>query len=399
VAVSLECVVVGAGPAGLAVSAALTARGIEHEVLERSRVGETWRTRWDSFRLNTPGFLNPLLGPAPDDEYTPRDEVVRRLESLASSCPVRTGVTVTSLSGRGGPVLLETSDGPVRVPAVVVATGAENAPRVPAFAAALPDDVRQHTVATYRSPDRLPPGSVLVVGSGQSGVQVALDLRAAGRRVLLSTSPVGRVPSPYRGRPTIAWLAAAGFFDQRTADVPEEARRLPNPLVVPGGPGPDLRALARDGLVLLGRVTAANGTRLRVDDSVRANIAAGEAFADRARALADGAIDAQGLHAPPAEPEEPETAFPVHEAGWLDLRAEDVTSVVWCTGMRGSHDWLSDDLLDARGIPRHQEGIAGTPGLFFMGLRWMRRRGSSNLVGMPGDAAAVTDGVVAHLSR
>lgn len=394
---SVDCVVVGAGPAGLAASAALTARGIEHEVLERARVGESWRARWDSFRLNTPGFLNPMLGPASDDEYTPRDDVVRRLESLASTGPVRAGVAATGLSPRHDGLTLETSDGPVHARAVVVATGAENVPRVPAFAADLP--VAQQTTTTYRSPGGLVPGTVLVVGSGQSGVQVVRDLQAAGRRVLLATSPVGRLPSPYRGRPMIAWLATAGFFDQRPADVPEELRRLPNPLVVPGGgPGPDLRRMAREGLPLLGRVTGAAGTRLRLDDSVRANIAAGEAFAERARSLVDAAIDRLRLDAPPAEAEDADTPFPVRDGAELDLRDEDVTSIVWCTGMRGSHAWLPAELLDDRGLPRQRDGAAELPGLWFLGLRWMRRRGSSNFEGMPTDAAAVADAVATHLS-
>lgn len=394
---SIDCVVVGAGPAGLAASAALTARGIEHEVLEKSRVGESWRSRWDSFRLNTPGFLNPMLGPAQDDEYTPRDEVVRRLEALASSGPVRTGVAVTALAPRLDGLALETSDGPVHARAVVVATGAENVPRVPAFATHLP--VVQQTTTTYRSPAGLPTGTVLVVGSGQSGVQVVRDLTAAGRRVLLATSPVGRLPSPYRGRPMIAWLATAGFFDQRTADVPEELRRLPNPLVVPGGePGPDLRRMAREGLPLLGRITGVEGGRLQVDSSVRGNIAAGEAFAERARALVDDAIDRLGLGAPPADAEDADTSYPVREGAELDLQDEDVTSIVWCTGMRGSHAWLPAELLDARGVPRQLDGAAELPGLWFLGLRWMRRRGSSNFEGMPADAAAVADAVGTHLS-
>jgi putative flavoprotein involved in K+ transport len=395
--VSTDCVVVGAGPAGLAASAALTAHGIEHEVLERSQVGSSWRQRWDSFRLNTPGLLNPMLGPAADDEYTPRDEVVRRLELLAAACPVRTGVAVTALEARDDGHLLQTSDGPVRTRAVVVATGAENTPRVPPFAAGLP--VAQQTTTTYRSPDRLPAGAVLVVGSGQTGVQVVRDLQAAGRRVLLATSPVGRLPSPYRGRQMIVWLALSGFFDQLPSDVPEEVRRAPNPLVVPGGVGPDLRRMAGDGLVLLGRVTGATDGRLQVDASARANLAAGEAFAARSCAFVDAAIARLGLDAPPAQAEEPVEAVPVREGAELDLADEGVTSIVWCTGMRGSQGWLPAELLDERGVPRHRGGTAELPGLWFVGLRWMRRRGSSNFTGMPADAEAVAGAVAEHLAR
>jgi putative flavoprotein involved in K+ transport len=227
-----DCVVVGAGPAGLAVSAALTDRGVEHLVLERARPGESWRTqRWDSFRLNTPGWMNRLLGEQPHGAYATAAEVVRRLEDLAAGCPLRGGVAVSRLAPGDDGYTLSTTDGEIATRTVVVATGAENRPRVPAVARALPGRVAQCHAADYRAPGLLPDGAVLVVGSAQSGCQVVEDLLAGGRRVVLATSPVGRVPTPYRGRPTIEWLAEAGFFDQRPQDVPDPAMlRAPNPL-------------------------------------------------------------------------------------------------------------------------------------------------------------------------
>ncbi|MBO9556479.1 NAD(P)-binding domain-containing protein [Cellulomonas sp.] len=396
---TVDCVVVGAGPAGLAASAALAAEGVEHVVLERGRVGESWRAhRWDSFRLNTPGSMNRLLGPLPDDEYTGRQDVVRRLDDVAGRCPVRAAVDVTGIAAHDGSLTLTTSDGPVHARSVVVATGAENVPRLPPVAHTVPRRIHQETGASYRNPGALPDGAVLVVGSGQTGAQIVEDLHAAGRRVLLSASPVGRLPTPYRGRPMIEWLREAGFFDQRPEDLPDRAMtRMPNPLLPPGGDHDlDLRRLAVDGVELVGRVTGASDGRLHVDRSVGDSVAFAEAFAERARSMADRAIERLGLDVAPAEPEEP-IDHPVRDVDELDLRAEGITSVVWCTGMGGSHDWLPDDLLDG-GVPRHSSGRSPLAGLWFVGLRWMVRRCSSNLVGMPGDAAATATAVSAHLA-
>ncbi|GIG21280.1 hypothetical protein Cch01nite_20040 [Cellulomonas chitinilytica] len=395
---TVDCVVVGAGPAGLAASAALAEEGVDHVVLERDRVGESWRAhRWDSFRLNTPGSMNQLLGPLPDDEYTGRDDVVRHLDTVAGRCPVRAGVDVTGLAPHDGELVLTTSDGPVRTRSVVVATGSENVPRLPPAAQALPRRTTQLTGASYRSPGALPAGAVLVVGSGQTGAQVVEDLVSDGRRVLLSASPVGRLPTPYRGRPMIEWLREAGFFDQRPEDLPDPAMtRMPNPLLPPGGDHDlDLRRLAVDGVELVGRVTGAADGRLHVDRSVGDCVAFAEAFAERARSMADRAIERLGLDSPPDAPDEP-FDYPVRDVDELDLRAEGVTTVVWCTGMGGSHRWLPDELLDG-GVPRHTSGASPLAGLWFMGLRWMVRRCSSNLVGMPGDAAATAAAVRAHL--
>jgi hypothetical protein len=217
-----DCVVVGAGPAGLAASLALAARGVDHVVLERGRAGESWRTqRWDSFRLNTVGWMNGLLGPQPRDAYLSGGEVVERLERLADGRPVREGVGVSRLTPTGDGFTLDSDAGQLRARTVVVATGDQNRPRRPALAGAFPDRVVQVHTAGYRAPGQLPDGAVLVVGSAQSGCQVTEDLLAAGRRVLLATSRVGRLPFRHRGRETVEWLVEAGFMDQRPADLPD----------------------------------------------------------------------------------------------------------------------------------------------------------------------------------
>ena len=395
----IDCAVVGAGPAGLAASAALGARGVEHVVLERGRVGESWRTqRWESFRLNTPGWMNQLLGEQARDSYATGVEVVQRLEKLAADCPVREGVPVARLAPAGDRFVLPTGGGDLLARTVVVATGDQNLPKVPALAGTFPDRVAQYHTADYRGPDQLPDGAVLVVGSAQSGCQIAEDLRAGGRRVLLATSPVGRVPFRHRGRESIEWLAEAGFMDQRPRDLPDPSvMRAAMPILAPGR-GLSLPALARAGVTLAGRPIAVDGDRVAFDDSVRANVAAGDAFAARARAMIDEIIRRRGLDAPPAEPDDHDAPVDLDPPMSLDLRAEEVGSVVWCTGFSGDFSWLDPALVDVDGQPRHQDAAAPAPGLWYLGLRWLIRRRSSILFGFPDDAATIADAVRTHLT-
>jgi putative flavoprotein involved in K+ transport len=370
-------------------------------VLERGRVGQTWRTqRWDSFRLNTPGWMNGMLGGQAPDAYADRAEVIERLDRLAAAAPVREGVAVTELRPHGDGYVLCTGAGEIRTRAVVVATGDQNVVRLPAAARALPDRIAQCHATEYRSPGGLPAGAVLVVGSAQSGCQVAEDLLDGGRRVFLATSPVGRLPTPYRGRDTIEWLGRIGFFDQRPADLPDPAMlRQPMPIVAPNGRELGLPALARRGVTLLGRVTGIAGERVSLDGGAAASIAAGDAFAARVRTMVDGAIERLGVDAPPADPEPgPEPGDPPPGPTALDLRDADVSAVVWCTGVTGDFGWLGADLVDAAGQPRRDQTAGPVPGLWYVGLRWLTCRGSAILHGFPTDAAAVAGAVHTHLA-
>jgi len=395
----IDCVVVGAGPAGLAASAALTAHDVEHVVLERGRVGESWRTqRWDSFRLNTPGWMNELLGEQARDAFATGAEVVQRLEKVAADAPVRAGVGVARLRQRGDGYALETSGGDLHARTVVVATGDQNVPRVPALARTLPDRVAQYHTADYRGPGMLPAGAVLVVGSAQSGCQIAEDLLAAGRRVVLATSPAGRFTWRHRGRDTIDWLVEVGFFDQRPRDLPDPSvMRAAQPIIASGGRSLSLQALARAGATLVGRPAAVAGERVTFDDSAAANVAAGDAFAARVRGMVDDFIRRRGLDAPPLEPDDTDAPVDLDPPVALDLRADEVASVVWCTGFTGDFSWLDPALVDADGQPRHQDGAAPAPGVWYVGLRWLIRRSSGILHGFPGDAATVAAAVRAQL--
>jgi putative flavoprotein involved in K+ transport len=397
----IDCAVVGAGPAGLAASAALTQRGVEHLVLERGRVGQSWRDqRWDSLRLNNPGWMNPMLGEQAPDTYLTAGEVVERLDRLAAACPVREGARVAQLTADGDRWSLLTSDGKLRARAVVVASGGENLPRIPGLARALPVRVAQLHAADYRNPGRLPDGAVLVVGSAQSGCQIAEDLISGGRRVILATSPVGRAPARHRGRDTVEWLVECGFFQQRPQDLPDPSvMAAPQPLLAPGGRSMSLQALARAGVTLVGRLVAVRGEQVAFDNSAPANIAAGDAFAARIRAMLDQAIRRAGLDTPAVEPDDADTPIDLDPPTALDLRAVAVGSVVWCTGSTGDFSWLPPALRDADGRPRHDGGGAPLPGVWYVGLRWLTHRASGNFLGFPIDAATTAGAVAAHLER
>jgi putative flavoprotein involved in K+ transport len=393
----IDCVVVGGGPAGLAASAALTRRGVEHVILERGRAGQTWRTqRWDSFRLVSPGWKNTMLGELAPDAYTPAAEVIERLEKLAEACPIREGVRVTRLIPGFGGHVLSTDNGTVRARTVVIASGHENVPRIPAPAQAFPHGIAQQHAADYRNPTALPAGVVLVVGSAQAGCQITEELLASGRHVVLATSAVGRVPTPYRGRDAVEWLYETGFFHQRPADLPDPAMMQARQPILAPGRGLSLQALAHAGATLTGRLVAVDDRRVIFDGSARANAVAGDAFAARVAAMIDEVIEHTGRQAPPAEPDNT-TETPVD----LDTRAVDLSelgAVVWCTGFGGDFSWLDPALVDPTGQPTHSGCAATVPGVWYVGLRWLTHRGSATLDGFPTDAATVADAVRAQLN-
>lgn len=414
-----DAVVVGAGPAGLAASWHLGRRGVGHVVLERGRIGETWRTqRWDSFTLNTPTWMSRLPGggadPGPSDGFVPRDAWIAHLDDYArrSGLPVRTGAEVTSLDARQDGTFEVRLDGqsPETVAArcVLVASGSQLEPRIPALAAGLPAGVLQVHTAAYRNADRLPPGAVLIVGSAQSGGQVAEDLLDAGRTVFLSTSRVARVRRRTRGRDTLEWLVPAGFFDQPAASLADPALRFAAQPITSGagrlGHTLSLQWLEERGARLLGRLRGVEGGRLLFDDDLGANIR----FADEQSAAANRqiaeALAARGLDEtlPPLEDDPADRPHPapelVHGPTTLDLERAGVGTVIWATGVTGRFDWLPSGLLDERGDPRHEDGSTAVPGLYVLGLPWLRSRGSGIVYGMDRDAAAITDLVTAHLA-
>lgn len=396
----IDCVVVGAGPAGLAASSSLSKYGVDHVVLERARPGETWRTqRWDSLHVNNPAFMNAMLGEQEPDTYLSRQEVVQRLEKLASRAPVSAGIDVVGVARHNGRWLLRTSDGELQARTIVVASGGENVPRVPALAGRLPDRIIQRHAATYRNPSDLPEGAVLVVGSAQSGAQITDDLLGAGRRVWLATCPVGRAPARYRGRDIARWLDEACFFEQRTEDLPDPrlVRAVP-PLWGPHGHAMSLQFLSKAGATLTGRLVAVQGETLTFDDSTDANIAYGDRSAETIRSLIDAHIQAHGLDAPAAEPDPSEQPLETDPPRDLRLSSAGIASVIWCSGYKGAFHWLGEDLTDSEGAPLRQGPASPAPGIWFIGLRWLIHRTSGNFIGFPRDAEVIANDVRSFLA-
>lgn len=390
-------VVVGAGHAGLAASHFLTERSIDHVVLERGEVANSWRReRWDSLRLLTPNWLSrlpglPYTGPDPDG-YMTAGEVVDLIEHFAAvtSSPVRTQTAVISLSRTDTDYRLVTSAGELRARSVVLAGGACNVPITPAFAAAVPPSVRQLTPFDYRGPDNVGDGGVLVVGASATGVQIAAELQRAGRQVVLSVGEHVRLPRLHRDRDVLWWMDASGVWDQRYDEVDDlnRARRLPSPQLV-GGPKRetlDLNALAGIGVELVGRWAAVRGNEALFSGGLRNVCSLADLKMNRLLAGFD-----QWAGITSAADEIEPTRAPSRTRLKLDLSSGEIGTVIWATGFRPDYGWLDVPVLDEKGRLRHEGGVVDSPGLYALGLPLLRRRRSTFLNGIEDDARFVTD--------
>jgi putative flavoprotein involved in K+ transport len=401
---SLEAVVIGAGHAGLAVSKRLTDAGIEHIVLERGEIGESWRTqRWDSFRLNTPNAMNRLPGGpehARPDEFLGRDAWIAELEAYArlGALPVRTHANVTAVTAaaKDGFDVAIGSGETLHTRSVVVASGVANTQKLPAAAAGIDRRTPVLTTGAYRRPSQLPPGAVLVVGSAQSGCQITEDLLDAGRQVYLATGTVGRAPRRLRGRDTLVWLAESGWLAQRREDLPDPAAiRAAQPLI--SGVGPrghtvSLQSLARRGVTLLGHLESADGTRLRFADDLAQHVRSGDEGSAKFRQHVDDYIARSGIDAPASEPDpadEPADPESFHAPTELDLVDRGVRAVVFSTGFSTDYSWLRVPVVGPDGSIAHREGRTAAHGVYFVGLLWMRVRRSAIIAGAMDDSAHI----------
>jgi len=402
----VETVVVGAGHAGLAASWALAERGVEHVVLEAGRIGQAWRTdRWDSFRLNTPRWMSRLPGQAvagaDPDGFDTAPEFAEALEEFAgaNALPVRqeVGPARVERAGDGG-LAVRSRDGDLTARSVILATGFQRIPVRPPLAEALSRRLLQLDTATYRSPGDVAAGAVLVVGGGQSGAQVAEDLAAAGRRVLLSTSRVPWVPRRYRGRDTLAWWTVSGFYEVRRADVDPAVLRVRQPLIsgTDDGHSLALQSLARLGVELLGRLHGGEGEELRFgEDAAEHARYADESAAALLRGI-DEYIERAGIDAPPAELEP--SCAPLDGIGHdapraVRLDAEGIGTVIWCTGMRPRLDAVAIPGLVDDGMIPHTDGATPVPGLYLLGAPWLRVRKSGIIWGAAADAERIAAAV------
>jgi putative flavoprotein involved in K+ transport len=405
---SIDAVVVGAGQAGLAMSHELARFGIGHVVLERGRVAERWRSeRWDSLRLLTPNWMSRLPGHAhagPDpDGFMTMPEVIGFLDTYARAfaAPVEQETEVRALRPFAGGWLLETSRGTWRAQVVVIATGHCGVPAVPRFAAAIPPSIHQLTPSGYRTPGALPEGGVLVVGAAASALQIAEELRAAGREVVLSAGRHTRAPRSYRGRDIWWWMDCAGMLEDRAEDQTDIARARAQPsLQLVGGTPPrdlDLATLRAMGVRIVGRTRGAAGRLMHFADDLAGNVAGAQRPLESMLARIDRVADAMGA---------PREAWPAMPEGFgpgplrLDLGAERIRSIVWATGYRRDTAWLRvPGLLDAAGEVRHRGGVTPAPGLYVLGLRFLRRRSSNFLGGVGADATALAVEAAGHLAQ
>jgi putative flavoprotein involved in K+ transport len=392
----IDTLVVGAGQAGVAMSEHLSSLGVPHLVLERDRIAEKWRTaRWDSLVANGPAWHDRFPGMEFDDvdpdTFAPKERVADYFNDYAKkfNAPIRTGVDVTKVTANiNNPgFTVETSRGVIEANRVIAATGAFQVPVIPSIGQC-DVSINQIHSADYRNPDQLPQGGVLVVGAGSSGVQIADELQRAGKQVYLSVGSHGRPPRAYRSRDFVWWLGVLGEWDTDSVKPGMEHVTIAVSGAY-GGQAIDFRRLANQGIKLVGLTKSFNDSEVTFQSDLKDNIRRGDEHYLGSLDLADAYVARNGLDFP----EEPEArnilpdpdcvTNPILE---LDLIKAGVTSIIWATGFKVDYSWLKVDAFDDKGQPRHQRGVSAEPGVYFLGLPWLSRRGSSFIWGVWHDA-------------
>lgn len=369
--------------------------GREHIVLERGRIAERWRSeRWDSLTFQFPNSMIRLPGYAYEGDepqgFMHRDGVVRFIEEYARRIapPIRCGIRVIGLdSSDTGSLVVETDHVSLEAVNVVIATGPYQVPSVPTFSTSLPSRTYQVTANRYTNPGQLPPGSVLVVGSGGSGCQIAEDLLLGGRGVYLSVGRHRRVPRRYRGEDFGWWQEKTGASD-RTVDTLPPDWRAPLLTGVGGGQDVDLRRLAEHGVKLTGSLRDIRGSRLLFASDLEENLAQGDALFDQFMRSVDDYILKHGMETEPHQNSRATDRSPTTAAtGELDIRSAGITSVIWATGYQYDFGWVKCPVLDTHGKPVHRRGVTAVPGVYFLGLPRLHKVKSAFLWGVGEDAA------------
>ena len=403
----IETIIVGGGQAGLAASYYLKQLGRENLVLEKAtQAGNAWRSdRWDSFTLLTPNWSFSLPSAeykdANPDGFMPRDEIVSRFEKYVESfdLPVHYQQTVTrvepSIDDKG--YLIQTQKALYHASNVVVATGLFQSPKIPAFSQNLSAEIKQLHSGAYRNPALLPPGGVLVIGSAQSGCQIAEELYLNGRKVFLSIGATGRVPRRYRGKDVYRWMQLVGALDQTVDKLPSPRAKFDaNPHVTgrDGGRTLNLHQFARDGVVLLGHLQDIQGNQAWFAPDRDASLASADQFEANLVKRIDAFIEQQALNAPPETLPALRDGFEADEITELDLQAAGITTVIWAKGYRFDFSLVKLPVSDGDGFPIQNRGITNFPGLHFVGLPWLYKYKSGHLVGVGDDAKYIAEAIV-----
>jgi putative flavoprotein involved in K+ transport len=396
----VETVVVGGGQAGLAVSYHLSRQGRPHTILEQaSQPAEAWRNhRWDSFTLVTPNWTVRMPGAEyqgdEPDGFMSREEVVAYLEDYIERfrLPIQYGVRVSSVEANGAGYLVHTGEATLEVTNAVIATGLFQQPKIPPFSANLPEEVQQLHSSQYRNPAALTAGAVLVVGSAQSGGQIAEELYQSGRKVDICVSSAGWGPRRYRGQDIVRWMDRAGFNAVTVDKLPSPKMRFAASALVSGKDGGhtlNVHQFARDGVTLLGRIQDAQGSRITLAPDLKENLAKSEKFMADLLKRIDDYIEKSGLDVPPADLPKLRNGYDAEVITGLDLQSAGITSVIWATGYKFDFSLVRLPILDGDGYPIQKRGITDYPGLYFVGLPWLHTAKSGLLFGVGNDAAAI----------
>jgi len=416
----LDTVIIGAGQAGLGVSYFLQRDNYQHIIFERGRIGESWLSqRWDSYKLNTPNFMSvlpglPYDGPEPDSFWR-HDELVDYFQRYVEHfhLPVRTGVTVVSVDQTEDKehfIVKTRSDMHVEESllsrSIVIASGIQQMPKFPPIYSHMPHDITQLHTADYRNATVLPPGAIVVVGSGQSGCQITEDLISNGRTVYLCTSKVGRAPRRYRGRELLSWWLEMKFLDVTFDSLDDKSiTRLAQPHI--SGLGRyghtiSLQQLAHQGAVILGRLLDIDGSTLILSDEAVAHVHFADEFSQRLKDNIDAYLMKAGITPPPLEDDPADIPDPqaecVSQLRRLDLHEATVSTVIWATGFTGDFSWIHLPVLDSEDKPIHQRGISPVQGLYFIGFPWLISRKSGIIYGIQEDARYIVSAIKEQLA-
>jgi putative flavoprotein involved in K+ transport len=401
-----EVLIIGGGQAGLSLSYLLKQQHLSHLILEKNRLGHAWRSeRWDSFCLVTPNWQCTLpgfqyVGDDPDG-FMVKDQIVAFIDDYIASFgpPAQEGSTVTKVSAAaGGGYDVASSTGVFHAQQVVIAVGGYHTPILPADAASLPAGLTQIHSSDYFNPEQLPEGDVLVVGTGQSGCQIAEDLHLAGRRVHLCVGDAPRVARRYRGQDVVKWLADMDYYDLPVDQHPmgKNVREKTNHYVTgrDGGRDIDLRKFAQEGMQLYGRYAAfdASAAQCQFGDDLQRNLDNADATYRKINDSIDRHIAENGISAPLEAPYQPLWQPSANAPTTLDIKR--IAAVVWCIGFRSDFRWIEADIFDQRGYPEHERGITAAEGLYFLGLPWQYTWGSGRFSGIARDAAHLVERIL-----
>lgn len=397
-------IIVGGGQAGLSISYYLKERGLDHIILEKNRLGYSWRAkRWDSFCLVTPNWQcqlpgHPYAGKDPQG-FMVKDEIVKYIEDYAASFnpPLKEGVEVLKVRQNNHKIFeLTTNIGEFTADQVVIASGSYHRPNIPRIAERFSEKIIQLHSSEYKNPESLPDGGVLVVGTGQSGCQIAEDLHLAGKQVHLCVGGAPRSPRRYRGEDVVYWLEKMGYYDMSIDQHPqkENIRHRTNHYLTgrDGGREIDLRQFALEGMQLYGRLKKISGDRLEFWGDLKQNLAQADAVAESIKKTIDGYIEKNQLSAPTEPPYTP-VWEPTEDILYLDY-PEAISAVIWSTGYHSDFSWIEIPVFDGKGYPGHYRGVTSVKGLYFLGLPWLYTWGSGRFSGIALDAAYLTDCII-----